>query len=440
MPSPLRPADLESRSTRVRLACVDLIVSFAFATHATAGAPGPEEPLDAPNAMPPPIAREVVADAPVTSHVRPSIPRPVVRPRRPVLDPAARLLREDEATESWTLFLELESGHRITQRFLLTNVGPGEHSAVAVGHLVEPGRAPYRYENGRRRSRWTLSDDRLFFDIAASHLDLHRPTGELRITKDDIELRFFFEFGETQASTALPSDRTPPGMQVEVLAIGVPTHGTIRAPWMSEPVATRGRAWLVHGWSEREEAEVLTRRLEIFGHDEQTSFYAILFDGEGDWQSAWHVAVGPGDLIVESEINVPEGWTDSTPRERLEASPRYPLPERLEIRGAEHSGAIALDREWLRFDPLEVIPQPFRWFIRRRSEPQEVWAEARIGGSLLRAPGSPPLPQSGQHQSANTGTNASSETRGSRETERETANGGVTGVASITFLNPVERR
>jgi hypothetical protein len=140
------------------------------------------------------------------------------------LDPSARMLSGDDASEHWTLYVELENGVRIAQRFLLTNTGPGDHNAVALGHLVAPGHEPFEYVNGRRRSRWTLSEDRLFLDIAASHLDLHRPTGELRITKDDIEIRLFFDLGESGISARVPSDRLPKGYAVDVLAVGAPTR------------------------------------------------------------------------------------------------------------------------------------------------------------------------------------------------------------------------
>ena len=53
------------------------------------------------------------------------------------LDPSARLLRGSDASEVWSLYIELESGHRIAQQFLLSNVGPGNHNAVALGHLIE---------------------------------------------------------------------------------------------------------------------------------------------------------------------------------------------------------------------------------------------------------------------------------------------------------------
>lgn len=415
-----------------RIGVVLFVTTLIASGIAGAGAPGPED--DGPTATAVPTGPPATDDLPVTSDVARD-PDPVVA-ARPVLDPSARLLSEDDASEAWTLFLELESGHRITQRFLLTNVGPGEHSAVAVGHLVEPGRAPYRYENGRRRARWTLSDDRLFFDIAASHLDLHRPTGELRITKDDIEIRMFFDFPLQGPSGRVPEALLPPDYHVDVLALGAATTGSIVAPWMTSPVETRGRAWLVHTWTSREEARLLSRRLEVFGSDSKSSFYGIHLRGNGDWSGAWSVAVNGAGQMIESTINVQDAWRERTGSK----GGKYPTPKGFDVDDDRFAGAISLDREWLRFDPLEVIPQPFRWFIRRRSRPQEVWADARIGVSLSSASGTPSLPLPDETTSAN----ATETSRAKRETDEETslltAAGSSNGVASITFLNPVGRR
>lgn len=350
-----------------------------------------------------------------------------------MLDPSARLLHEDDASEAWTLFIELESGHRITQRFLLSNAGPGEHSAVAIGHLLEPGRAPFRYENGRRRPRWTLSEDRLFFDIAASHLDLHRPNGELRITKDEIEIRLFFDFAAQNPSASVPAERLPPGYHVDLLAVAAATHGSIKAPWMDRPLESQGRAWVVHTWTEEDEADLLSRRVEVFGQTRQASFYGIQLAGRGDWESAWAIMSDAKQGIIESAINVPGRWNESA---RQGTSSSYPTPGAFQMLDEPFSGQIALNREWLRFDPLEVIPQPFRWFIRRSSKPQEVWADAQIEVTLSVAPGTPSLPAAGETTSAKT----EEASRSNREIEDETAKRSVTGVASITFLNPTGRR
>jgi len=423
------------RRTRNPWAWFALAASLLLTSVAVAGAPGPEPALSDPE---PAVERSEASapDTPVMSNV-PRLPTPAPAPR-PVLDPAARLLSEDDASEAWTLFIDLDTGHRITQRFLLTNVGPGEHSAVAVGHLVEPGRAPYRYKNGRRRARWTLSDDRLFFDIAASHLDLHRPKGELRITKDDIEIRMFFDFSAHAPSARVPTAALPPDYHVEVLAIGAPIRGTILAPWMTTPVEARGRVWLVHTWTPREETRLLARRTEIYGADSETSFYGIQLRGNGDWTSGWSVSGTTDGRIIESPINVATPWGER----KTTGKAAYPTPGGFDLSDSAFSGPIDLDREWLRFDPLDVIPQPFRWFIQRRSRPREVWADARIGVSLSPASGSPSLPHPGETTSANDSANETS--RAKRETDEETlllpAPGRSNGVASITFLNPVGSR
>ncbi len=381
----------------------------------------------------------VTPSLPVISNLPPLPPKRAIAPR-PVLDPAARLLRDDDASESWTIFLELDSGHRVTQRFLLTNVGPGEHSAVAVGHLVEKGRVPYRYENGRRRKRWTLSEDRLFFDVAASHLDLHRPRGELRITKDDIEILQFFDFAPSTPSARIPSDQLPANYHVEVLAIGTPTRGTIRAPWMDAPIETQGRAWLVHTWTDHDEAALIDRRVEFFSADQESAFYGIHLTGPGDWESAWRIHAFPDSSIIESSINPKARWTE-TQREAGNGSNRsYPTPQGFEFADAKGVVDISLAGDWLRFDPLEVIPQPFRWIIAQRSQPQEVWADARIGVSISPTPESPPLPSSGETKSVSQITEASNDSRAHRELEEETAGSSMTGVAFITFQNPTRRR
>jgi hypothetical protein len=65
----------------------------------------------------PPIDRlaagdDSVHDRPVMSTTATRSPlAPPVAARRPVLDPAARLLSGDQASEYWTLFVELDTGH-----------------------------------------------------------------------------------------------------------------------------------------------------------------------------------------------------------------------------------------------------------------------------------------------------------------------------------------
>lgn len=346
------------------------------------------------------------------------------------LDPSARLVAGDHASEYWTLFVELDSGHRITQRFLITNAGPGDHSAVAVGHLMERGRPPYRYVNGRRRHAWTLSADRLFLDIAASHLDLHRPKGALKITKEDVEIRLDFDLAPAALSGRIPAAELPSRYFVEVLAVGAVTQGTLKAPWMAAPLSVKGRTWLVHTWTPDDEAALLDRRVDVFGRSGAAVFYGLQVTGDGPFSGAWQLLSRPVPGRAEVRSRFPARWKDGSRLLSGQAGLGFPVPDRFQVVGTGNSGEIRLSNEWLRFDPLEVIPQPFRWFIRRSSQPQEVWADTRIAVSIGRALENPSPPTSKTERVSNS----------QRENEDETAELSVTGVASITFMNPIDRR
>lgn len=356
-------------------------------------------------------------------------PIAVAAPPGAPLDPSARLLSGDHASESWSLFVELDSGHRITQRFLITNAGPGDHSAVAVGHLMERGRPPYRYVNGRRRSAWTLSPDRLFLDIAASHLDLHRPKGGLKITKEDVEIRLEFDFADASAAGRVPASQLPSRYFVEVLALGAVTRGTLKAPWMTAPLPVKGFTWLVHSWTPDDEAALLGRRVDVFGRSAEGAFYGLQVTGPGPFVGGWQVLSRPVAGKPPARVQLAGRWKDGTEWLSGRSGVGYPVPSRFQLVAPPSSGEIRLSNEWLRFDPLEVIPQPFRWFIRRSSQPQEVWADSRIAVSIGRALESPSPPASRTERVSNS----------IRESEDETAELNVKGVASITFMNPIDR-
>ena len=66
----------------------------------------------------------------------------------------ARMGKAEFASEYWDLMARFESGHRLVARFLVTNEGPGEHTAVAVGHVVFPDGSSVDFRNGRGRAGW----------------------------------------------------------------------------------------------------------------------------------------------------------------------------------------------------------------------------------------------------------------------------------------------
>ena len=135
--------------------------------------------------------------------------------------------------------------------------------------------------------------------------------------------------------------------------------------------------------------------------------------------------------MVESIINVSSDWDPSDPGHSASIAPSYALPSGLKLSQGHCSEQITLGQEWLRFDPFASLPQPFRWFVRRNSKPEQVWADAQIAVSICPTPETPPLPDAGETES---------DSNSKRETEEKTEERSVTGVASITFLNPSDRR
>ena len=154
----------------------------------------------------------------------------------------------------------------------------------------------------------------------------------------------------------------------------------------------------------------------------------------GQFAGAWQLLstpLRPGAGKLDSRINFPARWKEGATLLAGKVGEGYPVPDRFDLAGKQESGVIRLSREWLRFDPLDVIPQPFRWFVRRSSQPQEVWADTRIAVSIRRALEKTSLPPSSETEHVS---------NLQRETEDETTDSNVTGVASITFMNPIDRR
>jgi hypothetical protein len=149
--------------------------------------------------------------------------------------------------------------------------------------------------------------------------------------------------------------------------------------------------------------------------------------------------------VIESSINVPDRWIDEFAVVSSNQKSSYPVPSHFIYSRGSGSGQITLGRHWLRFDPLAVLPQPFRWFVRRKTKPYQVWADALIGVRLSQAPEPPSLPDTGETESSESvqssfNSRFNSRFNPKRELKEETADRSVTGVASITFMNPSKRR
>jgi hypothetical protein len=285
-------------------------------------------------------------------------------------DPASRIGDGDTASEYWDLSARFDSGHHLFVRFLITNEGPGERTGVSYGHFIRPDGRIDDWDNGRRQQNWTLGPRGLLLDIGTSDLDLREQPYRLRIHKKrvDIDLRI-----APEGPAIWDSDASESGTTTDLLANSAPIRGTVFIRDMSEPLELVGRASLTHVWNARSEAHVALRRLDFFSLGDSPSLHLRDFEAPDGARSRWLVVAQDGKTLFESNkfsISPQGGRSDS------QQSDGYPIPETLTLSGPLIRGQIKIKAGLLHHNPLEDIPQPFRFLLSLSMRPHRVWAES----------------------------------------------------------------
>ena len=302
--------------------------------------------------------------------------------------PAARLSRSDSASEYWDLAALFDSGHRVFARLSISNEGPGDETGYAIGQIVFPDGTVVPFTNGRRKGRWQLSDDGLRMEIGSTLLDWREPVHRLEVDKNraGIKLQLRFESGRP---AGLAWRSAPPGYDVDLVTLNAEVTGTLWARGVvAEPVSVRGSLSATHTWMEQTETELALRRIELRSiaasdeSDTATSVFLLGLTAPSGKRRAWLVAEANGELLLDThELEV-----------RLEGSgpasvKGYPVPERLILSGPRIRGEITLEKLLVRHDPLELVPQPFRWFLSFKTRPSQLWLASSYQLVVQGAPG-----------------------------------------------------
>jgi len=286
---------------------------------------------------------------------------------------AARLGRSDRASEYWDLAATFESGHAVFARFQVTNEGPGERTAYALGHILFPDGQVVRFQNGRLEGKWRLSEDRLRLEIGSSVLDLHGPTHHFEVDKNKRGIKLFLDYeapGSVRSWSAAPE-----GYSLDLLTLA----GTIRGSvWVRdvtpEPVELVGAVTVTHAWINSSEFDLARLRIEGYGGAAKagdSDLYWVALEGKEGETSTWLVVRSGESWIERGGFAVSRIGKD-------EASKKgYPIPQRLLLEGDELQGRVELGPARLEFDPLSIAPAPFRWFLSLRSKPKQVWLASR---------------------------------------------------------------
>ena len=286
--------------------------------------------------------------------------------------------------EYWDLTGQFRSGHRLFARFLITNEGPGSHTGAAVGHLVLPTGAITPIKWGRTRDDWTISPDGLRLKIGKAALDMSNPAMVFDVDTDKHGIKIHVEFTRPGAPIAIDPDAG--AYRVEVVT-PVPARGTVWLRGMDGPVAVDGTMALTHSWMERSEADIVRQRREVLGATEDVGFYlsdVAFVDG----RRRSSLIVTRAGRVAHRTDDPPVAFTGAPTRP---GDARYPVADTWESRTADVQFMARLQREWLRWNPLDIIPAPFRWVLALKAQPQRVWSDADVALTVAAQPDRPAL-------------------------------------------------
>ncbi len=270
-----------------------------------------------------------------------------------------------------------------------TNEGPGVHTAAAVGHLVAPTGEVTPIKYGRTREDWLLSRDRTRLKIASAVLDLGDPRWRVEFDSDRNGFKVLLQL--TGAAAPLASAPLPGAYWVAVLP-PTPVRGTLWLRGMDVPLPVEGTMAMTHTRMERPEVDLLRRRAELFAAQGEVGLYLseLTF---ADGRRRGTLIVRDAERVLYRSDDLPV-TVDEPPTQPGDA--RYPVPAHWLVDGPVARADVRLGREWLRWEPLDIVPQPFRFLLGLRAAPQLVWADAEFTLGLAAGAGGAPLQTAGR--------------------------------------------
>lgn len=290
------------------------------------------------------------------------------------VDPGAQLPDGAEAAEHWDLAAHFDEGVRLYARFLITNAGPGERTAVAFGHLLRPGQEPVEFHNGRREGRWQLSEDRRRIAIGSSKLALGDDARHFEVDNDKRGIKIQLDFPADATARTAPT--APGGYRLALLNLATPATGSFWLEGMSAPRRLRGHVVLTHTWFQRPEAELLARRIDLASFDPRAPFFVSALRAPDGRRWRWGVTASDGVSapILDLELELQEPGGDA-----------YPIPRAIEMRGKGLKASISLGKPLLEVDPLDALPPILRMVYSFGDRPRLLWVQTNADVALKSA-------------------------------------------------------
>ena len=304
---------------------------------------------------------------------------------------AVRLPEGEFAGESWDLIASLDTGHRIVAQAALSNLGPGDHKAVVLGHLIGPDGSVVRFKRSEPAGKWALTGGGHGLDLHSISLDPFGPERRFVVAKDDlgIDLRL-------RRASAPAREQKTGACSFELLEPGAPASVTLRLGARATAIATQGRVALTHRWSSALESECVLRRVEVFGLERELGFYfSETTTPQGD-VSRWLVAERDGRVLFAGDPgDAPVRWGS--------AADGFAPPASARFAAAGLSARIDFEPAIASVDPTERLPATVQWLLQTRTKPRLSWMRAPfelrtatgtiVGEALAKVTYSNPLPR-----------------------------------------------
>jgi len=148
-----------------------------------------------------------------------------------------------------------------------------------------------------------------------------------------------------------------------------------------------GRAGLTHTWMTESEPTVAQRRIDFFSLHGDTLLYLRELESPDGTRRRWLRATRAGEELFETD----EFSLVSSGRSGAQTDARYPLPGKLVLEAPELTGEITLKSGLFHHDPMEIIPQPFRFLLSWKMRPLRVWTESPYSIKISVTPGVEPV-------------------------------------------------
>jgi hypothetical protein len=259
------------------------------------------------------------------------------------------------ATEWWVLAARLDSGDQVIVEFTLTDIGPGERNAAAIGNWVAKDGTLTPFSRAKLGGDWTASPDGRRIDLGKFVFDRSKPEAQLRVEKGSLRIALDFPLAPAPIATR----KLAAGKWTQQLWVaGAPVRASL---WKRGMTATRtsvGRVALSRRLIEGAEAKLAQRRLEVFTLGAAPLY--VLEVASGTHAERWGVACNASGKLLGQD------FVALTSNEKLSA-----VSSKLVLAGPAARGVVHAGERMALYDPLADLPAAIRFLLGLRL--QSVW-------------------------------------------------------------------